>query len=233
MGPILFACLPYAACTNPTSPLPPHATNSRLYPATAPNPLLPPPLELEQDHDQAAFERTAACALALSLKMHQGDSTASLAPRLAALTSVSSTLTPRALCALEFEMVGALGRYLNPPTPGTLIHHLLHFLLPSDDDDLGEGGGNKSDKASSHNRSSKSNSNRPLLLALDDHANDLALMALETPALAAFPVSVVAVAAILASFARLRADGANKWLDPTLELRWLQALDANDLKVSG
>ncbi len=229
---------------------------SRLYPSTAGaaaaaatekgcpvdvdvDPFRPPPLLL--DSDQEAFERGAVCALALALKMHQGDSTASLAPRLAALSSCA--LTPRALCALEFEMVGALGRYLNPPTPGTLIHHLLRFLPDADADDAATGaaagppgqahkGGNKHN---THYKKKNQNQaqNRPLLLALDDHANDLALMALETPALAAFPVSVVAVAAILASFARLRGDGANKWLDPTLELRWLQALDVNDLKVGG
>lgn len=167
---------------------------------------------------------THSSALALALKMHQGDSTASLAPRLAALSSLACALTPRALCELEFGMVGALGRYLNPPTPGTMIHHLLHFL-PRDAVAASSAGGGAS--------SSHKNNHRPLLLALDDHANDLALMALETPQLAAFPVSVVAVAAILASFSRIRADGANKWLDPELELRWLEALDANRFKVRG
>lgn len=50
-------------------------------------------------------------------------------------------------------MMAALHRHLNPPTAGTLIHHLLSYLP---------------DTA------------RPLLFALDDHANDLALLSLES-----------------------------------------------------
>ena len=34
------------------------------------------------------------------------------------------------LCGLEFSMMAALGRHLNPPTYGTAIHHLLTLLLP-------------------------------------------------------------------------------------------------------
>ncbi len=153
--------------------------------------------------DQTAFEQIAVCALILGVKIQQGDSTTSVANRLANLTSCP--LTPRALCEMEFRMMGALGRYLNPPTAGTLIHHLLHFLPERE---------------------------KGVFLALDDIANDLALMALDTPGLVTFPVSVIAVSAILASFARLRSEGGGgEHLDPTLELRWLQTLDMNDLKV--
>ena len=152
--------------------------------------------------DQKSFEHIVVCALILAIKMHQGDNTSNVSHRLSPLTS--SPLTPRALCDLEFRMMGALGRHLNPPTAGTLIHHLLHFLPERED--------------------------KELLLTLDDHANDLALMALETPDLASFPVSVIAVAAVLASLAHLRASGAV--FEGTLELRWLQALEANGLTVS-
>lgn len=34
------------------------------------------------------------------------------------------------LCGLEFSMMAALGRHLNPPTYGTAIHHLLTLVLP-------------------------------------------------------------------------------------------------------
>ena len=136
--------------------------------------------------------------------MHQGDHTSQVSQRLAPLTS--NPLSPRALCELEFRMMGALGRRLNPPTAGTLIHHLLHFLPERKEGD------------------------KELLLTLDDHANDLALMALEIADLASFSASVIAIAAVLASLAHLRAGGAV--LEATLELRWLQALEANGLTVS-
>ena len=77
--------------------------------------------------DERVFEKLAVCAFILAIKMQQGDSTTNVARKLTNLTS-SSLLTPGALCEMEFRMMGALGRYLNPPTAGTLIHHLLHFL---------------------------------------------------------------------------------------------------------
>lgn len=76
--------------------------------------------------DQSSYEHTVVCALTLGLKMHQGDHISHVSHRLSPLTS--NPLSPRGLCELEFRMIGALGRRLNPPTAGTLIHHLLHFL---------------------------------------------------------------------------------------------------------
>lgn len=172
--------------------------------------------------DERTFEKVAVCALILALKMQQGDSTVNVARKLTNLTSACH-LSQGALCAMEFRMMGALGRYLNPPTPGTLIHHLLHFLPARRE-------------------------NRALFLVLDDHANDLALMALETPELVRFPVSIIAVAAILASFGWVRSclkgEGAGAMggpmesghhgeeeLSPGMEMEWLQTLDAKDLKI--
>jgi len=174
------------------------------------------------------------------MKMQQGDSTSNVAKKLENLTS-ASLLTPGALCDMEFRMMGALGRYLNPPTAGTLIHHLLHFLPAHEGREGGrqspasEGLGGRGGREGGRDGGVK---NKGLFLALDDHANDLALMALDTPGLIKFPVSVIAVAAILASFAWVRSSmkgeegrEEGEGLDPTLEMQWLQTLDANDLKV--
>lgn len=147
----------------------------------------------------ADFEHLALCALLLACKIHEGAPLLT-STQLGPLSSVP--VTAKALCELELDMIRVLDCLLHPPTPGSFVHHLLTFLPHHD---------------------------ARSLLALDEHANDLALLALQDESFLRFSVSSIALGAVLASIWEVL--DPQQTCDSGVAGRWLQALAQHGVPV--